>query len=95
MPNVTCQISVSLDGFAAGPDQSREHPLGVGGERLHTWFFTDDPHPADRALGERLLEGNGAYVMGRRMFGGGPARGTRSGAAGGARSRRTARPCSS
>jgi dihydrofolate reductase len=72
MPNVTCQISVSLDGFAAGPDQSREHPLGVGGERLHTWFFTDEPHPADRALGERLLEGNGAYVMGRRMFGGGP-----------------------
>ena len=52
MPNVTCQISVSLDGFAAGPDQSRELPLGVGGERL--------------------LEGNGAYVMGRRMFGGGP-----------------------
>ena len=31
MTSVTCQISVSLDGFVAGPDQSLEHPLGVGG----------------------------------------------------------------
>ena len=71
MSRVTSQMSVSLDGFLAGPRQSREHPLGVGGERLHAWFFTDDPHPDDRELGARVLEGNGAYVMGRRMFGGG------------------------
>lgn len=32
-------ITVSLDGYAAGPHQSREHPLGVGGERLHDWAF--------------------------------------------------------
>ncbi len=73
MTRVTSQISVSLDGFAAGPGQSLEHPLGRGGERLHAWFFGPEAerHPADRELGERLLEGNGAYVMGRRMFGGG------------------------
>jgi dihydrofolate reductase len=73
MTRVTSQISVSLDGFAAGPDQSLEHPLGTGGERLHGWFFGPEAerHPADREIGEHLLEGNGAYVMGRRMFGGG------------------------
>jgi ribosomal protein L2 len=32
-------VSVSLDGYAAGPDQSVDHPLGVGGERLHEWAF--------------------------------------------------------
>ena len=70
MSRVTSQMSLSLDGFLAGPRQSREDPLGVGGERLHPWFFADDPHPADRELGARVLEGNGAYLMGRRMFGG-------------------------
>ncbi len=39
MSRVTCQISMSLDGFVAGPDQSREDPLGRGGERLHEWAF--------------------------------------------------------
>ena len=71
MSNVTCQISVSLDGFAAGPNQSVEHPLGEGGERLHEWFFADDPDPVDEEIGAGLLDGIGAYVMGRKMFGGG------------------------
>jgi hypothetical protein len=35
MSKVTSNISVSLDGFVAGPEQSLEHPLGIGGERLH------------------------------------------------------------
>jgi len=39
MSLVTCQISVSLDGFVAGPHQSMEDPLGVGGMRLHEWAF--------------------------------------------------------
>jgi dihydrofolate reductase len=70
MSKVTCQISVSLDGFAAGPEQSLEDPLGVGGEQLHTWHMGDgERHPVDAAVSERLLEGNGAYVMGRNMFG--------------------------
>ncbi len=72
MSRVTCQMSVSLDGYAAGPNQSLEHPLGEGGHRLHEWFFdTARPDPVDAEVSERMLEGNGAYVMGRRMFGGG------------------------
>jgi dihydrofolate reductase len=72
MTRITCQLSVSLDGYIAGPNQSLEHPLGEGGRRLHEWFFgSAGPHPVDAAVGERMLEGNGAYVMGRRMFGGG------------------------
>jgi hypothetical protein len=37
MNQVTAQISISLDGFVAGPNQGKEHPLGEGGERLHEW----------------------------------------------------------
>ena len=72
MNRVTAQISVSLDGHLAGPNQSLEHPLGEGGERLHEWLFgSAGPNAVDAEVGERLLSGNGAYVMGRRMFGGG------------------------
>jgi dihydrofolate reductase len=67
---VKSQLSVSLDGFVAGPYQSREHPLGKGGERLHEWFMGEGPrHEVDEAMGRGILEGNGAYVMGRNMFG--------------------------
>ena len=72
MGRVTCQISVSLDGFAAGPDQSLEDPLGRGGERLHAWAFAPDRDPVDARVAASLLDGVGAYVMGRKMFGGGP-----------------------
>ena len=77
------QISVSLDGFVAGPNQSEEHPLGEGGEQLHEWVIkleawrsrTDGraarPTPA-RAIFEEALENIGATIMGRNMFGGGP-----------------------
>ncbi len=82
MSRVTCQISISLDGFAAGPNQSVEHPLGEGGMRLHEWAFPTDRWREQHGLegGERtvdaevvddVLRGVGAYVMGRRMFGGG------------------------
>jgi dihydrofolate reductase len=67
---VTSQLSISLDGFVAGADQSRDDPLGRGGERLHHWHMGEGPrHEIDEAMGERILEGNGAYVMGRNMFG--------------------------
>lgn len=39
MGSVTCQISISLDGFVAGPKQSLENPIGEGGMRLHQWLF--------------------------------------------------------
>src|SRR3954452_8524001 len=83
MTSVTCQISVSLDGFVAGPDQTLEDPLGVGGMRLHEWAIATDAWRAhhgrsggergvDAEVVERSTEGIGAYAMGRRMFGGGP-----------------------
>jgi dihydrofolate reductase len=70
MSKVTSQLSISLDGFVAGPDQSEEHPLGVGGMALHQWHF-DNPgqSPIDVEVTASMLEGNGAYVMGRNMFG--------------------------
>src|SRR2546428_747922 len=37
MSKLRCHISISLDGFVAGPNQSEENPLGEGGERLHDW----------------------------------------------------------
>ena len=39
MSKLRCHISISLDGFVAGPNQSEENPLGEGGERLHDWIF--------------------------------------------------------
>ena len=69
MPLVTCHVSISLDGFVAGPDQSREDPVGIGGERLHEWFIRDDVLPADQAMADRIVRGRGAFVMGRNMFG--------------------------
>ncbi|MFE5815181.1 dihydrofolate reductase family protein [Streptomyces sp. NPDC056479] len=39
MTEVIAQLSMSLDGYIAGPDSGREHPLGIGGERLHQWVY--------------------------------------------------------
>jgi dihydrofolate reductase len=82
MSIVSCQITVSLDGFVAGPDQSLENPLGVGGERLHEWALATEAWRAqhghaggerspDSEVVEEVVAGVGAYVMGRNMFGGG------------------------
>lgn len=77
MTKVTAQISISLDGFAAGPNQTEADPLGAGGERLHHWMFTDDKTAVDEEAVAEILEGTGAYVMGRNMFG--PIRGAWTG----------------
>jgi dihydrofolate reductase len=76
----TQNISVSLDGFMAGPDQSRENPLGVGGEQLHEWIFETrfgremigaegGSTGADHELLMAGDTGFGATIMGRNMFG--------------------------
>jgi dihydrofolate reductase len=65
--------SVSLDGYAAGADQSIDNPLGVDGERLHEWLFAEDRDPVDDAFMDRRVQNVGATVMGRNMFG--PVRG--------------------
>jgi hypothetical protein len=48
MTTVTCDLTVSVDGFVAGPRQSLENPLGEGGEELHRWIF--DPQGEDQAV---------------------------------------------
>jgi dihydrofolate reductase len=82
MPKITSQISISLDGFAAGPNQSLDNPLGEGGERLHEWALASQAWRRahgyeggeagpDSDVVEETVEGIGAYIMGRKMFGGG------------------------
>jgi dihydrofolate reductase len=66
MTRVTCNISVSVDGFVAGPSQSVDNPVGEGGLRLHEWHF--DPQGQDVAIVEEWQQSPGAYVMGRNMF---------------------------
>lgn len=77
------QISVSADGFIAGPNPSEDDPLGEGGEQLHEWVVKlaawREPHGreggevnASTEVVEEALDNVGATVMGRKMFGGGP-----------------------
>ena len=73
MPLITAHLSISLDGFVAGPDQSEENPIGVGGLELHRWHIGEPTNAADQAMSDRILAPRGAYVMGRNMFG--PVRG--------------------
>jgi dihydrofolate reductase len=62
-------MSISLDGFVAGPDQSRENPLGVNGLELHRWHLGEPTNDADLRARDALMRTRGAYVMGRNMFG--------------------------
>jgi dihydrofolate reductase len=73
MSKVISQMTMSLDGYVAGPDPSREDPLGIRGEDLHTWMFEADRdgRTEDARLRAEISAGVGAYVMGRKMFDGG------------------------
>jgi dihydrofolate reductase len=82
MARLTFDITMSLDGFIAGPNATVEQPLGEGGERLHEWIFglaswreshglEGGEKNADSEVVEESLENVGATVMGRQMFGGG------------------------
>jgi dihydrofolate reductase len=86
MSKVRAQISVSLDGYVAGPNQSEENPLGEGGEQLHDWVVGLEawrkPHGMEGGetnesspVVEEATANVGAEIMGRGMFGppdGGP-----------------------
>jgi dihydrofolate reductase len=82
MGKLILDISMSLDGFVAGPEASVDEPLGRGGERLHDWAFATKvfrerhglaggEENVDSRLVREVLGGNGATIMGRRMFSGG------------------------
>jgi dihydrofolate reductase len=83
MSKLRFTISMSLDGFVAGPDQSLDNPLGIGGEQLHEWVLSlaawRAPHGLEGGevnesskVVEASLTNVGATIMGRNMFGGGP-----------------------
>jgi dihydrofolate reductase len=83
MSKLRLTISMSLDGFVAGPDQSVKNPLGIGGTRLHEWAFRLAAFQALHGMEggevnestpvvEESLANIGATVMGRNMFGGHP-----------------------
>jgi dihydrofolate reductase len=67
MALVICDMSISLDGYVTGPNDSREHPFGDGAGMLHDWMF-DAATDEDRAILQEMLDGVGALVMGRRSF---------------------------
>src|SRR3954449_10018788 len=80
MNRMRCHISISADGFVAGPNQSEENPLGEGGERLHDWIVplaawreAHDKQGGEVNASARVVEESraniGAGVMGRNMFG--------------------------
>jgi dihydrofolate reductase len=73
-------FSISLDGFGAGPEQSLEHPLGKRGLELHEWMFgtrmfrtmigkDGGSDGVDEAYAHRSMDGFGAFILGRNMFG--------------------------
>src|SRR5258707_6202552 len=73
-------FSISLDGFGAGPEQSLENPLGKRGRELHQWIFGTRMFRAmigkdggsdgvDQAYAHRSMDGFGAFILGRHMFG--------------------------
>jgi dihydrofolate reductase len=83
MSKLRLNITMSLDGYVAGPDQSKENPLGIGGEQLHDWLVPlaafRERHGegggevnASTPIAEGFFENVGAGIMGRNMFGGGP-----------------------
>jgi hypothetical protein len=70
MSDTTCHMSISLDGFVAGPEQSRDDPLGKRGRELHGWHIgAPRATEADKTATVWLMRPRGAYVMGRNMFG--------------------------
>jgi dihydrofolate reductase len=82
MSTLKLNITMSLDGYVAGPDQSLENPLGVGGEELHDWIVPlrawRESHGMEGGEDNAstpfadIIGGAGATIMGRNMFGGGP-----------------------
>ena len=83
MSKLKFSVTMSLDGYVAGPNQTLKEPLGVGGEELHDWAVqlaafseahgkTGGVVNASSAVLKEMFENVGAVIMGRNMFGGGP-----------------------
>ena len=66
MPRVVLEMSLSLDGYTAGPDVSQEQPMGRGGEKLHDWMFEGTAAEAEAYQIDHFKD-VGAVIVGRRM----------------------------
>jgi dihydrofolate reductase len=64
---VFMEITMSVDGFSAGPNVDIAHPLGIDGERLHDWMFKN-PDSNDRKVMNEMFASTGSFIMGRRTF---------------------------
>ena len=68
MGNVILHVTMSLDGFMAGPNISVTQPMGEGGLRLHEWLFNTSTSDVDAQVAQDLFATTGAVVLGRRTF---------------------------
>ena len=70
MTKTNLSMSISADGYVAGPGQCEEQPLGIGGRELHHWHLGPTMnHPVNRQVVSDMMDGMGATIMGRNMFG--------------------------
>jgi dihydrofolate reductase len=83
MSKLRLNVTMSLDGYVAGPEQSEGNPIGIGGMELHEWLIALEAFGATHGaeggevnastpFAEEILRDAGATIMGRNMFGGGP-----------------------
>lgn len=68
MSKVILDMSMSLDGFIAGPNVSRDYPMGVNGESLHTWLFSTPKDKVDADVEREMFAKTGAVILGNRTF---------------------------
>ena len=74
MSNVFAEMTMTLDGFIAGPEDGPEFPLGRGGERIHEWLFNHDAagqnagSPINAEIAREAANRSGAVIIGKRMF---------------------------
>lgn len=66
MSKIKSHISMSLDGFVAGPNPSQDNPLGTNGERLHDWIFDNPNHENSTAIA--MKKDTGAAIIGYNMY---------------------------
>jgi hypothetical protein len=68
MSSICVDLSMSIDGFIAGPGVGIDRPMGDGGERLHEWMFAGKSSEESRAVEEERFASTGALIMGRTML---------------------------
>jgi len=68
MTKVVLDMSMSLDGFIAGPNVGKEYPMGMNGENLHTWLFSTPKDKVDAEVEREMFAKTGAVIVGNRTF---------------------------